>query len=255
MVLFRQAIYLSHSCSLNNVCVFVHQCIALLFDHSHVHFWHLPLLPLPICSPFLDPSAALIQHVHSQPDIPSLASHPSVRLPLNGISSAHYPSNTLFCQQHKVDLFTHHLTDLFHKQPKFKERGDAEMSANQSNNHSANLLAKHSSFPSVSCKAHLLEAALDAISNSIPSLNLPECFQPHFSTQKLLLWPLQLELLFNNVRVRIQGEEINKVSSQSPWPAVEVFLGLGRGVQGGGLFLSFISFADKSLTSLGGLYR
>lgn len=27
----------------------------------------------------------------------------------------------------------------------------------------------------------------------------------------------------------MQGEEINKVSSQSPWPAVEVFLGWGLG--------------------------
>lgn len=27
----------------------------------------------------------------------------------------------------------------------------------------------------------------------------------------------------------MQGEEINKVSSQSPWPAVDVFLGWGLG--------------------------
>lgn len=46
----------------------------------------------------------------------------------------------------------------------------------QPNNQPASLPAKHSSFPSVSCKAHLLEAALDAISNSIPSLNFPESF-------------------------------------------------------------------------------
>lgn len=66
--------------------------------------------------------------------------------------------------------------DLFHKQPQLKEGGDVEMSARQSSNQSASLPAKHCSLPSVSCKAHLLEAALDAISNSIPSLNLPESF-------------------------------------------------------------------------------
>lgn len=103
---------------------------------------HIPLLPLLICSPFLHCSPALIQHVHSQPDIPSLASHPSDRRLLNAISSAHYPSNTLFCQK-QVDLFTHHPTDLFHKQPKLKEGGDAEMSAIQSDNHPASLPAKH----------------------------------------------------------------------------------------------------------------
>lgn len=48
----------------------------------------------------------------------------------------------------------------------------------------------------------------------------------------------------------MQGEEINKVSgSQSSWPAVEVFFRFGGGV------LSFISFADKSLTSFGRFYR
>lgn len=57
----------------------------------------------------------------------------------------------------------------------------------------------------------------------------------------------------------MQGEEINKVSWLSIFLAcsrgVFRFGGGGRGVEGGGLFLSFISFADKSLTSFGGLYR
>lgn len=57
----------------------------------------------------------------------------------------------------------------------------------------------------------------------------------------------------------MQGEEINKVSWLSIFLACRggVFrLGEGgRGEEGGGLFLSFISFADKSLTSFGGLYR
>lgn len=81
-----------------------------------------------------------------------------------------------FVSSTKLILFTHHPTDLFHKQPALKEGGDAEMSASQSNNQAASLPAKHCSFPSVVCKAHLLEAALDAISNSILSLNLPESF-------------------------------------------------------------------------------
>ncbi|CAB1451633.1 unnamed protein product [Pleuronectes platessa] len=64
------------------------------------------------------------------------------------------------------------------------------MSASQSNNQLASLPAKHSSFPSVGCKAHLLE-----------------------------------------VRVRMQGEEINKVS----W--LSIFLACSGGVfrlRGGG---------------------
>lgn len=47
-----------------------------------------------------------------------------------------------FVSSTKLILFTHHPTDLFHKQPQLKEGGDAEMSASQSNNQADQLASQ-----------------------------------------------------------------------------------------------------------------
>lgn len=135
-----------------------------------------PLLPLLVCFPCLPPTS-----VFSQTRRLLAFLHPFCRISVSASVAWAQPTNlptASFCRRHKVDIFTHRPTELIHKQTKVKEGGDEEMSASQSNNPPARLPAKHSLFfsPLLACKAHLLEAALDAISNSIPFLNLPESF-------------------------------------------------------------------------------
>lgn len=96
-------------------------------------------------------------------------------LNLNSIISAHNLSNTLFCHQHKVDSI-YPPSHWSFAQTTQAEGGNAETSASHQNNQAVSLPTKQYSFPLVVCKTHLLEAALVAISNSIPSLNLPESF-------------------------------------------------------------------------------